>query len=321
MTSFKDLLQSKKALILHGALGTELEYKGYDISGKLWSAKYLLEKPEAIEGIHEEYVKAGSDIITTSSYQASVKGLVDYGLSVEKAKELIKLSVDLAKDARDKVWAELSEEEKTSRVYPLISGDVGPYAGYLADGSEYNGKYGEVTKEDLKDFHRERIAILLENGSDLLALETMPNKLEIEALTELLADEFPKAEAYLSVTTQDGNSLSDGTSIKKFVEIVNSSEQILALGVNCSSVANSDKFLKELAALTEKVLVAYPNSGEIYDGATQTWKEDVHACSIADYSQEWVDLGVKVLGGCCRTRPSHILDIVEKLKYNKTVRI
>ncbi|MDO4813753.1 MAG: homocysteine S-methyltransferase [Gemella sp.] len=314
MTSFKDLLQSKKALILHGALGTELEYKGYDISGKLWSAKYLLEKPEAIQEIHEEYVKAGSDLITTSSYQASIKGLVDYGITQEEARQVIKSSVEIAKDAIEKVWSELSEDEKASRLYPLINGDVGPYAGYLADGSEYTGDYGSITKEELKDFHRERIAILLEEGSDLLALETIPNILEVEALIELLAEEFADSEAYLSVTSQDGKTLSDGTSIEDFMKIVGDSKQILALGLNCSSAKNSDEFLKKLASLTDKPLVAYPNSGEIYDGATQSWKEDAHACSVVDYSADWLDQGVKVIGGCCRTRPSHIEELSKKIK-------
>ena len=61
MAIFKDYLENKSPLILHGALGTEMESLGYDISGKLWSAKYLLDKPEVIQKIHETYVAAGSD--------------------------------------------------------------------------------------------------------------------------------------------------------------------------------------------------------------------------------------------------------------------
>ena len=68
MATFKDYLENKSPLILHGALGTEMEALGYDISGKLWSAKYLIEKPEVIQEIHETYVAAGADLITTSSY-------------------------------------------------------------------------------------------------------------------------------------------------------------------------------------------------------------------------------------------------------------
>ncbi len=86
MAIFKDYLENKSPLILHGALGTEMESLGYDISGKLWSAKYLLEKPEVIQKIHETYVAAGSDLITTSSYQATLPGLIDAGLTERRSR-------------------------------------------------------------------------------------------------------------------------------------------------------------------------------------------------------------------------------------------
>ena len=124
MAIFKDYLENKSPLILHGALGTEMESLGYDISGKLWSAKYLLEKPEVIQKIHETYVAAGADLITTSSYQATLPGLIDAGLTKEEAEQIIALTVQLAKNARDKVWATLDETEKANRPYPLISGDA-----------------------------------------------------------------------------------------------------------------------------------------------------------------------------------------------------
>ena len=68
MATFKDYLENNSLLILHGALGTEMEALWYDISGKLWSAKYLLEKSEVIQELHETYVAAGADLITTSSH-------------------------------------------------------------------------------------------------------------------------------------------------------------------------------------------------------------------------------------------------------------
>ena len=235
MATFKDYLENKSPLILHGALGTEMEALGYDISGKLWSAKYLIEKPEVIQKIHETYVAAGADLITTSSYQATLPGLVEAGLTEKAAEQIIALTVQLAKAARDKVWAALDETEKAKRPYPLISGDVGPYAAYLANGSEYSGDYGQITIEELKEFHRPRIQILLNQGVDLLALETIPNRLEAQALIELLAEEFPESEAYLSFTVQESATISDGTSLDEIAKLVSQSDQILALGINCSS--------------------------------------------------------------------------------------
>ena len=307
MAIFKDYLENKSPLILHGALGTEMETLGYDISGKLWSAKYLLEKPKVIQKIHETYVAAGSDLITTSSYQATLPGLVEAGLTEREAEQVIALTVHLAKAARDKVWAVLDESEKAKRPYPLISGDVGPYAAYLANGSEYTGDYGQITIEQLKDFHRPRIQILLDQGVDLLALETIPNRLEAQALVELLAEEFPEAEAYISFNVQVPDAISAGTSLEEVAELVSRSEQILALGINCSSPILYDQALTILKNVG-KSLITYPNSGEVYDGSTQTWKpKDKDALTLVEHSKDWHNqFGVKILGGCCRTRPNDI---------------
>lgn len=315
MGRFKDLLASQDYLILHGALGTELEYRGYDVSGKLWSAKYLLEDPKAIQDIHETYLRAGSDIVTTASYQATLPGLESYGLTEAQAKKIIASTVDIAKSARDQVWSSLSEIEKESRPYPLISGDVGPYAAYLADGSEYTGDYGAITKQELEDFHRPRLAILKEQGVDLLALETMPNFLEAQALVELLFEDFPQVEAYISFTSQDGQSISDGTALSEVAKLVEASSQILAVGLNCSSPKVYPDFLHQLRQYTAKPLVTYPNSGEVYDGATQTWTKDPdHSHSLLENTLTWQKLGAKVVGGCCRTRPSDIQVLAQGLK-------
>ncbi|WP_347103508.1 homocysteine S-methyltransferase [Streptococcus thermophilus] len=315
MATFKDYLENNYPLILHGALGTEMEALGYDISGKLWSAKYLLEKSEVIQELHETYVAAGADLITTSSYQATLPGLVEAGLTEKAAEQIIALTVRLAKAARDKVWGALNETEKAKRPYPLISGDVGPYAAYLANGSEYSGDYGQITINELKDFHRPRIQILLDQGVDLLALETIPNRLETQALIELLAEEFPEAEAYMSFTVQIPDAISDGNSLAEMAKLVSQSNQILAVGINCSSPLLYNQALSFLKN-TGKALITYPNSGEVYDGDSQTWKsKDKDALTLVEHSKYWhAHFGVKILGGCCRTRPNDIKALYQEFR-------
>ena len=315
MGRFKTLLEQEDYLILHGALGTELEFLGHDVSGKLWSAKYLLEDPDLIQSVHETYLRSGSDIVTTSSYQASLQGLCDYGLSEKEAEKIIALTVDLAQNARENVWQELSETEKQARPYPLISGDVGPYAAYLADGSEYTGDYGDIDKKALKDFHRPRITVLLGKGSDLLALETIPSFLEAQALTELLQEEFPAVEAYMSFTAQNNSSISDGTAIEEVAALLDAAPQILALGINCSSPTVYTNLLKKISAVTDKPLVTYPNSGEVYDGQHQTWTQYADKShTLLENTISWRKLGAKIVGGCCRTRPSDIESLSKGLK-------
>ena len=120
----------------------------------------MLENLQIIQELHEDYLRSGVDIVTTSSYQATVQGLENYGLSEKEALDTIALTVELAKNARQNFWQSLADDEKKNRVNPLIAGDVGPYAAYLADGSEYIVDY-QLSKEAFKDFHRSRIQTLL----------------------------------------------------------------------------------------------------------------------------------------------------------------
>ncbi|MBP2619869.1 homocysteine S-methyltransferase [Streptococcus panodentis] len=309
MGKFNDLLTENEVIILDGALGTELESRGYDVSGKLWSAKYLLDNPQVIQKLHETYVRAGSDIITTSSYQASIPAFTEAGLTAEASYNLLKETVKLARDAIEQVWQELPEQDKTRRPYPLVAGSVGPYAAYLSDGSEYTGAY-QLTKEEFQDFHRPRIQALLEAGSDLLAVETIPNGAEAAALLDLLATEFPQAEAYLSFTAQSEEAISDGSRIEEVGAWAQASPQILAVGFNCTAPHLISPLLDRLRQVCSKPLLTYPNSGEIYDGVTQTWHDDPEqGRTLVENSRIWQQQGARLLGGCCRTRPEDIAQL------------
>lgn len=314
MGKFKDLLDKQEIIILDGALGTELESLGYDVSGKLWSARYLLDQPQIIQNVHESYVRAGSDIITTSSYQASVPAFVETGLTPEKSYDLLKETVFLARKAIKNTWQALSPEEQKQRPCPLVAGSVGPYAAYLADGSEYTGNY-QLSEEEYRDFHRPRIQALLEAGSDLLAIETIPNGAEEAAILRLLAEEFPQAETYLSFVAQAENAISDGTKIEELGNLAQESPQVLAVGFNCTAPHLIAPLLDALGQVCNKPFLTYPNSGETYNGLTKTWHDDPEQeRSLLENSKLWQNQGVRLFGGCCRTRPEDIAQLARGLK-------
>ena len=314
MGKFKDLLDKQEIIILDGALGTELESRGYDVSGKLWSAQYLLDKPQIIQDVHESYVRVGSDIITTSSYQASILAFVEAGLTPEKAYDLLKETVYLAQKAIKNVWQALSQEEQKQRPYPLVAGSVGPYAAYLADGSESTGDY-QLSEEEFRDFHRPRIQALLEAGSDLLAIETIPNGAEEAAILRLLAEEFPQAETYLSFVAQAENAISDGTKIEELGNLAQESPQVLAVGFNCTAPHLIAPLLDALGQVCNKPFLTYPNSGETYNGLTKTWHDDPEQeRSLLENSKLWQEQGVWLFGGCCRTRPEDIAQLAKGFK-------
>ncbi|XP_077245355.1 homocysteine S-methyltransferase 2-like [Tasmannia lanceolata] len=134
--------------------------------------------------VHLDYLEAGANIIITASYQATIQGFESKGLSREESESLLKRSVELACEARDIFWERCTECAIGNEAVPkrrpiLVAASIGSYGAYLADGSEYSGDYGEaVTLETLKDFHRRRVQIMAESGADLIAFETIPNKLE-----------------------------------------------------------------------------------------------------------------------------------------------
>lgn len=303
----EELLQKNRLVIIDGAMATELERKGCNLNDSLWSAKILQEKPELIKEVHMDYFKAGADIAITASYQATVEGFVKRGLTEIEAKRLISSSVELAKSARDEFW---SEYQDTHRCKPIVAASVGPYGAYLADGSEYRGNYG-VDVAFLKEFHRDRIKLLIEAGADLLACETIPCLDEAIAIIEVLRElhdtsEFQPVYAWFSFSCKDGKHISDGTPIRECAEFLSLFDQVAAVGLNCTAPDYVDSLIKEIKSTTDKPIIIYPNSGEVYDAVTKTWKEGAVENSFAERAKGWHESGAKLIGGCCRTKPSDI---------------
>lgn len=176
------LLAQSPFIVLDGALATELEARGCDLNDTLWSAKVLLENPESVYQVHLDYFRAGAQCAVTASYQATPAGFAARGMNEAQATALIKQSVELAQRARTDFLAERPDSGAL-----LIAGSVGPYGAYLADGSEYRGDY-TLSQAAYCDFHRPRMAALVEAGVDLLACETLPSFAETRALVALLAE-------------------------------------------------------------------------------------------------------------------------------------
>lgn len=291
------ILKQQKAIILDGALATELEARGADLNDLLWSAKVLLEQPAMIRQLHLDYFRAGADVATTASYQASFEGFQRRGLSQREARMLIIRSVELAKEARELFWAEA--ENRAGRIYPLIAASVGPYGAYLADGSEYKGHYG-LSIQQLTDWHRPRLQALLEAAPDVLACETIPCPEEAEALI-LLLREFPEVRAWMSFSCRDGQHISQGEPFREVVKMADASPQVMSVGVNCTPPRYISSLLDEARNVTEKPLIAYPNSGERWDAVRHCWVEGEREEGFGALPLEWYARGARLLGGCCRT--------------------
>jgi len=302
MNPIASILDHYPALVIDGALATELERRGCDLKDDLWSAKILLEQPEIIRQVHLDYFKAGADCAITTSYQATIEGFTKRGLTESEAIALIQKSVKLANQARDEFWAD--ESNRANRSKPFVAASVGPYGAFLADGSEYRGNYG-VSEKELMDFHRPRMKALIEAGADMLACETIPSLIEAQAIAKLLK-EFPNITAWISFTARDEKHISEGQVFADCVRQLEDHPQIAAIGINCTSPKYIPSLIREAKNETEKPILVYPNSGETYDAAKNDWNGDPVFCSFGEQAREWYNAGARLIGGCCRTTPEDI---------------
>ncbi|KAJ1433099.1 Homocysteine-binding domain [Sesbania bispinosa] len=276
------LHQSGGTAVIDGGLATELERHGADLNDPLWSAKCLLSSPHLIRQVHLDYLENGADIIITASYQATIQGFKAKGFSIEEGEALLRKSVEIAREARDVYYERCAaacssgdgaDGGRILKQRPiLVAASVGSYGAYLADGSEYSGNYGDaITLEVLKDFHRRRVQILADSGADLLAFETVPNKLEAQAYAELLEEEDIKIPAWFTFNSKDGINVVSGDSFVECGSIAESCNKVVAVGINCTPPRFIHGLIVLLKQVTTKPIVIYPNSGETYDGEQKEW--------------------------------------------------
>ena len=278
-------------IALDGGLATQLEAQGCDLSSSLWSARLLADEPEQIYAAHRAFFAAGAQVAITASYQASFAGFAAAGIGADRATELMRRSVDLARRAA-------TDEPGDGPRW--VAASVGPYGAILGDGSEYRGDYG-LGVAGLRAFHRARLAVLAEAGADVLAVETIPSLAEVEAVvTELDALGVP---AWVSITA-DGSRTRAGEPAQEAFARAAGGRTVGALGVNCTRPGDVAGLLELAAGVTDKPLVAYPNSGEDWDARTRTWRGSLDGAHAAVAT--WVDLGARLIGGCCRVTPARI---------------
>lgn len=291
------LARVRVPLAIDGGMSTELEQQGCRLEGSLWTAQALLDAPALIEAAHKAYVDAGAGVVITASYQISRAGFVENGHTPEDADRALRASIDVARKA-------------VASSSTLVAASVGPYGAILHDGSEYKGNYGK-TLEELRAFHAERLAVLLSADPDLLAIETIPDALEAQALVEALA-EFPDAIAWMSFSIGPDGKLWAGQSLAEAAHIASSSPAIAAIGVNCVDPALVSAAIAEIRTVADLPVVIYANGGGTWNAETGIW-ENAAADALVAYSAEWVKQGASLIGGCCGTHAGDIRQLAAAL--------
>jgi homocysteine S-methyltransferase len=265
---------------LDGGLSTALENNGNKLTTSLWTGELIRSNPAEITKAHLDFINAGAEIIITSAYQLSYPGCGERGWSEQETDQALITSTQLARDAVDQSGKAVK-----------VAASVGPYGASLADGSEYKGNYG-VSKSVLKNFHARRLELLISTSPDYLALETMPDTVEVEVLLELLSD--CPIPFWVSYSCKAGNQTNAG---QTFTEAVAIAQDAIAVGVNCTPPELITELLR--SANSKKPYVVYPNSGRLWDAVKKEWVGSSGSGFDQDLINQWQAAGAQYIGGCC----------------------
>lgn len=293
--------------VLDGGLSTELEHAGLTLHPTLWSALVPITHPEVLHTTHAAFARAGADVLTACTYQASAQGFAAAGVGRDVYVRAVQRAVSIAKAAADEVARE------TGRPRARVVASIGPLGATLADGSEYRGDYTHDVAA-LIAHHTEKRAVVALGRPDMVAYETVPLVRELRAITAVLtahAGEHPKpvVPTWVSMQLKDAWTLASGEPLTEGIALLDACPHVWGIGVNCVAPEVARDALEVLRAHTAKPLVIAANQGEGFDGVTGDWTPAPAHSDFHGVAVQALHHGAAIVGGCCRTRPAHIAQL------------
>lgn len=281
---FRERLQGPRPLLLDAAMGTELQRRDADTALPLWSAKTLIRDPELVWTIHGDELSAGADILTANTFRTHARTLGKAGLSARSA-ELTARAVQLAHQAAATPGREVFVAGSLSPLEDCYRPDLAPDDASLAREHEAQARF------------------LAEAGVDLILAETH-NSIR-EAKAALAAAKATGLPVVLSLVTDGGGKLLSGEPIADAASALLPLEPD-ALGVNCVPAARLAGDLEVLASAAPGLpLCAYGNLGLPDETRGWAFTEELSPEQYAVVARRWLELGARIVGGCCGTTPEH----------------
>ncbi len=317
MASMLNEQLESRILLLDGGFGTMVQQYGLteeDYRGERfaeWSLRLrgcndllALTQPDTVRAIHEKYLAAGSDIITTDSFNANAVSLRDYGLEAY-AYEIARAAAETARRAADACTARNPQKPR------FVGGSIGPSNHALSLSPKVDDPAArDLTFAKLEQAYYDQTRGLIDGGADLLMLETffdtLNAKAAIHAILRLFDERGSRLPVMVSGTlTPSGRTLS-GQTVEAFYASVAHVEPV-AVSLNCSFGARQLlPYLERLAAVAECRVAVYPNAGlpNVTGGYDET------PAMFADEMGEYLRRGLlNMVGGCCGTTPEHIFEL------------
>jgi homocysteine S-methyltransferase len=140
----------------------------------------------------------------------------------------------------------------------------------------------------------------------------VPSLEEAQAILAAL-ESYPNLPAYISFTCRDEVHTSHGETLKSCASFLDTQPAIIGVGVNCTRPEYIGSLIREIASVTKKTIIVYPNSGEGWNAEQHCWIGDGQMQEYGQLAREWRAAGARWIGGCCRTGPEHIRAAAEAL--------
>ena len=314
---------AERILIIDGAMGTMIQrhnldeagYRGQrfadwprDVKGN--NDLLVLTQPGIIQGIHEEYLAAGADIIETNTFNAQRISMADYGME-ELSYEINVEAAKLARAAVDKYTALTPDKPR------FVAGAVGPTNRTASISPDVNNPgFRNVSYDELRDAYKEQVRGLIGGGSQIILIETIFDTLNAKAAGLATLEVFDELGITLpvmissTITDRSGRTLSGQTPEAFWYSMRHLKP--FSIGLNCALGADLMRpYLAELSQISDVRISAYPNAGlpNAMGGYDET--PDDMACATEPWARDGL---INVIGGCCGSTPDHIRHIAEHVK-------
>ena len=313
------ILPNDRILILDGAMGTMIQRFGLseedyrcgtfaECRNELFGNNECLNltRPSIIKTIHEEYVRAGADIIETNTFSANRISQAEYGCS-DMAATMAFEGAKIAREVADEVNAERSEGHK---VY--VAGSMGPTSKSLSLSPDVNDpSFRTHTFDQMKKAYREQAEALLRGGADMLLIETCFDALNVKAALSAISSISGDIPVIISVSVGDrsGRTLT-GQTLEAFYTAV-THYPLTAFGLNCSlGAAELTPLIEEIDRWCSCGIICYPNAGLPNEMGGYDQSPDEMAAAVKAMAAKGL---IDIAGGCCGTTPEHIKAIAEAL--------
>lgn len=276
-------LLRRKIVVLDGAMGTSLIAQGYKGALELLN----VEATAAVEALHDAYLQAGADIITTNTTCADMLSLKEYGLQ-DRSYELARAGAEIARRAADRV--------STTENPRFVAGAMGPTTRNITLAND-------TTAEQMAEAYAHVAAGLIDGGVDMILIETAMDAQNVTIAVEQVRKLAPEMPILVSaVLSRLEGRVASGATIAKFIEDI-PMEQISAIGFNCSMGQKQlEVALKSISAACNKPLIAYPALSQPQEAPNRFVKPLEQLCRGG-----WLN----IVGGCCGTTPAHIENLVK----------